>query len=511
MPLTIKPIGNLSTNCWLSGNYDDYYHGPTYICWAPDGISAIRDDHGDEILYNYQGFIKTTKSLWVPGQHDCDNLQTFGTVLDCRFLPNMQSQSIRTLSGSLVDLTGFVWTYPGTTTTEFIPMSVFVEKYAFMLLPRTEYRGSLVSRVLCVTSTDKDIAWFTIDLDGTSAVGTQPFVYRYRSRFVNGKPYKITGNYYHAITTPNIKFDMAGATAILAEVQRLLVMTNWSSGRGMSEQPDGNPYFVGSANAVTLENLKHNYASDCPEWLSSLVSLTDGDYRSEFEELHYRAIQKIDTLKVNGLAYFKDLKNILTEFKNLFLLLKGDVTPKTVSSLYLNFKYGLPLTYQDTKSVVKCIKSIRRTGVSATDTISSKGFSIKCTSTIRYKPLDGRLEDTYRVLRHLDLLASPENLWDLVPFSFVVDWFVGLDDFFKWADQIDHVSHLNIDAVYDSSTCCGTIPASVCQMGLIGSIEFKRFNRHCSTDASFPLIVPKVSPSLTSHWLEGIALIIQRL
>lgn len=501
MSLTIKPVSGVNIVSFDSG-FEDVNSGPIFISFGQ--IDTVRDLDGDEIVSQYQGFIRTTPSSWIPKAHDCDNLQVNGDLLDFRFFPDVINHSFQ---GPRTPISSVGYMNNGS----FIPFGVVTTfsciKYFYFTRKWLSYE---LPFVMCVYSNTIDVSWFVWPLYvppelGTPEAFSSPTLTCRRPSF-NSLTDSWSAYYGRkSLNGMGTDYTTNGVAHVLLFVPGN--MTNWLNRR----TPTGPfPSYHRTLSETTIKVIRDYYSTNVPDWLTALDELSSVDATSAFGELHYRALCKIDTLDINGIAYLKDLRGILKELKDLFQLLKGKITPKSISSLYLSLKYGLPLTYQDTKEVVKSFKTIRRSGVSATDVYGIGAFSVKCVSTIRYKPLDTRLEDTYNLLRRLDLLVNPENLWDLVPFSFVVDWFYNIGSLLEQLDQIDHLSHLKIDAVYDSFILNGSCLGSRLQDNIVGSIEFRRYKRFCHWDASFPLIAPS-TPNATSHWLEGTALIIQKL
>nr|QQM16294.1 putative maturation protein [Ensystermes virus] len=152
----------------------------------------------------------------------------------------------------------------------------------------------------------------------------------------------------------------------------------------------------------------------------------------------------------NGLAYIKDLKELPDMVKKLGNILAaipgistGAKLASTSAKAYLAWHYGIRLMIQDTKEI---LRALRRSGLSAYHTQRAEvtldegwyRISVACND------YDYQLNSLIDQLRRFDLLPTLENLWDLVPFSFVIDWFTGISSSLKAIDSLGYYSKLPI-------------------------------------------------------------------
>lgn len=499
MPLTIKPVSSVCA--MMVADYPRFTGLSHFFIW----IGTVKQVTDDGYLSNYttRGFIRTSKSV-ISTAHDCDNMQLSGSLVDFRFLHNCKMKMYGDPNYGGYDVMHLLDANSST----YVPCHQLVdwgETFAFYgtdLFNRPKIACAITTLNNCWTtfsiSLDGDVWWSGAYFD--VQLNFQPNGIKIGQLPTKGKTVRIS--------LGGLRSDRKTMDEVIIPRIRALVSDGWET-QPVSSWEYTRPVYIEATTLPPNSDPPDLYRLEEYSWLTAIESYTDA-FKVEFGELHYRALSKIDTFTSNGLAYLKDAKGILEELRSLYSTLRGKVTPKGISSLFLSFKYGLPLTYSDTKDLVAAIKAVRHNSSSVTQETGIVDGNIKQTCTIRYKPIDTVVEEAYSLLRYLDLLASPENVWDLIPFSFVFDWFIDLGDKLKRLDQLDHLSNINLDAVYDTSILTLHIPSTRIMEGVVGIIGVRRYTRKCHLDASFPLIVPD-KPSQTSHWLEGTALIIQKL
>ena len=172
----------------------------------------------------------------------------------------------------------------------------------------------------------------------------------------------------------------------------------------------------------------------------------------EWQEIGDTAADNINSIAINTLAYVRDLKTTLGTLRATVALAKNPGSPEKWASWWLSARYGDRLTYRDTLELSHAVahQISGRYKRWNKDYFISKAFD----STIEYSESDcSHLEIT----RHLKLYFRPqyddwfgnvvrsalkwdiwptlENSWDLIPFSFVVDWFVDVQSALESIDR----------------------------------------------------------------------------
>lgn len=216
---------------------------------------------------------------------------------------------------------------------------------------------------------------------------------------------------------------------------------------------------------------------------------------------------------VNNVENLKDLKHIRESIPPIAELLKKR-NLKSIAKMHLWYKYSYSTKKMDLTSYYKYImmwlrqslsgNSKQHTSVTYTD--SSVDGTTVCAQTTRYNIYT----DTYScgVLRTLGLDLNMSNTWDLIPYSFVVDWFINFGDVLKTLDNREVISELKIHSVLTSNKSITTYyPLSDLGMNtLVTAVSYRR-------DVAKELPVPDKSVSFLNpvrHTHTGLALIIAR-
>lgn len=228
------------------------------------------------------------------------------------------------------------------------------------------------------------------------------------------------------------------------------------------------------------------------------------------------AAQAVRYFDGNTPVFLNELLELRQSIEGLLDLLRGEINLKSISSLYLNSKYGLRLTFQDTLDLGEAIArkydqlSHREKPYSRSrGRITQDGITACC--ELYYDP--STRNGFAKVMSHLmewDIFPSLQNIWDMVPYSFVVDWFADVEGFLNSIDTRTYLSVLEVFSCCYSVKYRWTVSIPSSHYGLHGRIEatrYKRFNRSTVIEPR-----PTFSGSIPSdHIAEGAALIIQRL
>lgn len=238
-----------------------------------------------------------------------------------------------------------------------------------------------------------------------------------------------------------------------------------------------------------------------------------------YGDLAMKASKKVNANKVNMIAFLRDLQRpleLIPKLKNLKKL-------RTHVNNYLTVHYGVLPTISD-------IHEIFGTFSKAKPYLDSNGFKLytsgnleskvegNCTWTLnqRIKLAIGNedkwFEDLVERTESIGMLPTLKNMWDLVPYSFVLDWFIDVGEFLERIDTRLRLIRLNIR--YVTSSVKQTRTEQLLGSALypyIGSVDMVYYHRWVSDQCPVPPLSP---PALTlpdpSHWLEATALLLQR-
>lgn len=185
---------------------------------------------------------------------------------------------------------------------------------------------------------------------------------------------------------------------------------------------------------------------------------------------------------------------------------------KTASDLYLTKKYVFDTTNMDIDDLVTKLSSRMRRSAMPVQHFSYSSYDTKMHTNVKhcirisYKPL----EQSWAQLNGLDLPL--EATWDLLPWSFVVDWFTGIGDYIESTEKLDAIQEIDINSVTESLTFNSRSVRSVA----VGDAEItytssqKYYCREVSNH--LPPIYP-LSPKLSNpfrHIIDGAALIFSK-
>lgn len=194
------------------------------------------------------------------------------------------------------------------------------------------------------------------------------------------------------------------------------------------------------------------------------------DYQRYWGSITQQAVDSASLLDINGLSFCKDLlewKKLLPDIRSLKRL-KRD--PKAWANLYLYLRYGLSLTVKDSKEVydkfVKPLMAMKfapkkgyhrvRAGknlILSDKKNASRVWNVSMRTRIIYDPWPGEYRwgwENLEALRSLDLYPTAENLWDLIPYSFVLDWFIPISDWLHHMDSELRLQTYTIHCVTNS-------------------------------------------------------------
>lgn len=224
-------------------------------------------------------------------------------------------------------------------------------------------------------------------------------------------------------------------------------------------------------------------------------------------------VSKVTIPDVNNCENLKDLKDIKKSIPPIAdLLRKRNI--KSVANLYLWHKYCYTTTKLDLKEYAKFIFSFLKDcrdnsdhrHISVTYTSDNPNTYGSVSQTTRYNIYT----DAYNcgVIKALGLDLNMSNTWDLLPLSFVVDWFINFGDILHKLDSVDKLSEMKIRSVVTSNKCILNF-SPLTDIGCGSNFVASFYSRTVSKT----LPVAEVSVSFLNpirHTTDGLALIISK-
>lgn len=313
----------------------------------------------------------------------------------------------------------------------------------------------------------------------------------------------------------NSPVDQFGFKAMLLDqLDASLVTHSGTDGYSLGCKPDvSEKVFRAQAELLTnipeMARLQHDASTSEIEWADLADTCID----------HCRAID------INGLAYVKEGVELIMEVISA-IKQKRLPRPESIPDFWLSARYGLRLTAADTASIVDAAKgaiksvardfSVSRARKDTTVSFSS-GFVRRVDKSLRYKLYYNRRDDpvlnVLRTIADWDLWPSSSNIWDLIPFSFVVDWFVDVQGQLEHIDNSQYQQFLTILSVLYTEKLTYTLnpdvfssAAWVCQQA---KMTFYR-RRHSSSPHYAPLRLGGGHAS-NINWVDGAMLVLQKI
>lgn len=237
-----------------------------------------------------------------------------------------------------------------------------------------------------------------------------------------------------------------------------------------------------------------------------------------YGELAGEAAATADSNAANMIAFVRDLKDI----KSLVPKLKNLSSIQTHASNYLAVNYGILPTIGDLNSIHAALNKAHWTDsfgnqvLTAGQTVTESHGNIKLTTTRRVKLTvsneDDKFSKAVKTMRSSGFYPSPQNLWDLIPYSFVVDWFVDIGSFLERFDSGIRLGELPILACTSSQKSEYDISALLRSLlpGFTVKASIVSYTRNVSSNP--PRVPLTFNSELTAqdHLIEGSALILTR-
>ena len=243
------------------------------------------------------------------------------------------------------------------------------------------------------------------------------------------------------------------------------------------------------------------------------------DMQVDWGEMAADAYSSVPFFKSNGIAYAKDIANLrqsaLSTLNLLTSFSKEGRLAKKAADLFLSFYYGWRLMIGDTEELVSSYKkaaSLRSNRCRCTSRRSweARGASYVATLQCYYKRyakasgLDAFILDN-------DLTLTPENLWDLVPFSFVVDWFTNIGNVLEDASNYYNFTQKHeVICTGRSIKATKNVSARCLSSRYAGTIAISFYQRTYTGGPITPTFHFSNSVNPLDHAIEGTALIVSR-
>lgn len=165
-------------------------------------------------------------------------------------------------------------------------------------------------------------------------------------------------------------------------------------------------------------------------------------------------IESVNDYDSNLIAYFSDLKDAGATLRSLLSLTRDYKNPKAWASAWLSTRFGDRLTISDTKQLLKSIAEAvtHRVYTTIGRAHLEKSYSTlydalvtqhRC-STVYVSNTNASLEQAIGAMMKWDLWPTLENTWDMIPLSFVADWFLPISQTLSQIDAAIEMPYLDV-------------------------------------------------------------------
>jgi len=242
------------------------------------------------------------------------------------------------------------------------------------------------------------------------------------------------------------------------------------------------------------------------------------------------AVQNARSLDINSFEFARDLVKLKDSCDSIIMLLRGKPNLRKLADAWLTFKYGFRLLIRDSMELGNALgDSIveRRNKKFSTCRAMEKSVSIITKGPLQghpvseqynlkvyYSPDSDKFLSLCRVMMDWDTFPSLQNIWDLIPLSFVIDWFT---DFSRTLSRIDtntYISTVDVHGVIETrKSHIQSIPADKLYLpgGAVwsGCLDLDIYSRQLPNHLTLPLL-RFGSPQEFHNIVELTAIIIQK-
>lgn len=232
----------------------------------------------------------------------------------------------------------------------------------------------------------------------------------------------------------------------------------------------------------TFKNFHKNWA-----WLPDAVEEVPHVWSDCVQE----CVDQARYVEVNTLSYVNELRDVTKMIPKLPLGKKA-FSPKAWASAYLCLRYGFNLTVKDTVALRDGIVSAYQDSLKAKK-MWSDSYAHRTSNTmlgvypafdnyrykVSYSPIPNQLMEGVRLLDNWGLYPTLARDWDMIPASFVLDWFVKIQAYLAQLDTAMLIPYYEVLGVCWSRKVSVDVPASKVMLSelVVGQIRQTHYQR----------------------------------
>jgi len=242
-------------------------------------------------------------------------------------------------------------------------------------------------------------------------------------------------------------------------------------------------------------------------------------------DMSLTALDQCSYTQCNSIAFLTDIRRIGSEIGDAVKLIHDPTNLRAWSQLYLGLRYGTRLTASDIQSIASGLREARsrlngrrfsvvRSMLSEELPSGRKGWSAsrELRFKIGYISDKNLLNAVQATLYDWDLLPTFENVWDLIPLSFVVDWVVNISALCDQIDKRDYVKRIDVLGCTDSYKDTYITDIDLTAYGFEKApVSFTIYNRTTSPSLPRPRISLDWGHSSGINILDAVAILINKL
>jgi len=244
------------------------------------------------------------------------------------------------------------------------------------------------------------------------------------------------------------------------------------------------------------------------------------------------AIESFETLNINGIAFIQDIMKLRDFLIPVLTLLRKPFSLKAWAQLILWLKYGVKMGWKDLRTLYEALVHVRSCAKSLAAYRKARSKKFCRYGTYKSADSDVRLDVNLRQnakviafpvfpawLDNLTLLVedlgfrlNARNLWDSIPWSFVIDWFVDLNqvmrdvDYNAIIDRLDVVDYVNSAELISTTKGLYIFDLTHC---LTGNVKCEVYDRGAPNELPQPPYRCG-GCSFLRHWWEGLAIFLSK-
>lgn len=348
----------------------------------------------------------------------------------------------------------------------------------------------------------------------------------YNHKFIS----TVTGNLYKypkSGTTGSHCLTGTWASYLLTKQTGVVSKSGGTTSSGISLHVWTKPTsLAGISTELVLSSIGNMGDSGALSDLMSLISLDRGN--APWQACSY-AVESMKNISFEGMEFVRDSSQVQMLLPPLSAFTKL-AKPSSWAQIFLWIHYGLiPMA----GSALELIKHLNATGFQSimsiaeqfaksqtrygtvydnTQTVRDTKVMYKCNAKVSVHPIvqpQNTVDALFLVCKSYNLVGSAANIWELLPYSFVVDWFVNENQFCSFIDYVCYPTNYHVNQIILSHKWSFDMPASTYYPGATGSVTLGAYAREIHYKFPMePFALRFRDPD--SHWLEGIALLIAR-